>query len=276
MYVFFLFIFEREREKEREREQGRGRERGTENLKQAVRCQCRADMGLGIMNLSWNQESDAYLSEPPRGPYFQIVKHLVLRLILQRKLRHGVASSQWVTLVVDCSLMLSVCCATPSGPRPGDHGGLWESRNRTLSACRVALLHFCILLSPHFQEALQRGAGSSRRAGCLSLGTRVPVHSLGQVSEGCHRLLGRESLRPWPCSLISPWWKWCASLSHPSVTLTGTWAPEMLCVHLFIAQNIKNWQSQFSKLLEWVVDRTDPVPIYSELIFQWRRQIANK
>ena len=70
---------EREREKERERKRGSasdsmswGRGRGRENLKQTP-CRGRAwQWGLIPQcwdhELSWNQESDAYLCEPPRSP----------------------------------------------------------------------------------------------------------------------------------------------------------------------------------------------------------------
>ena len=93
MFILFIY-FERERETDRERvcvcvcvcvcvragEEQRERER--ENPKQAQLCQRRARHGarshkLWDHDLSWNQESDPQLTEPPRCPLPPSLKSLL-------------------------------------------------------------------------------------------------------------------------------------------------------------------------------------------------------
>ena len=84
-FLFFKFVYlfvliagavEGQRERERERERQTDGER--EDPKQALCCQFGAWCGdrshkLWDHNLSWNQESDIQLVEPPRHPYFSFI-----------------------------------------------------------------------------------------------------------------------------------------------------------------------------------------------------------
>ena len=72
---FLIYLFLRETETARVGEGQRERERERENPKQAPICQHRARGGARTHepwdhDLSWNQESDAQPTEPPRRPFF--------------------------------------------------------------------------------------------------------------------------------------------------------------------------------------------------------------
>ena len=72
LFLLKIYLFERERERENAH-MHEGGERGRERETQTVCAKCGADIGLDFMtqdpDLSWNQESDIKLSEPPRHPY---------------------------------------------------------------------------------------------------------------------------------------------------------------------------------------------------------------
>ena len=72
----FIYLFW-ERQRQHKRGRGKGRERGREKPKQAPCCQLRAWCGarthkMWDHDLSWNRESDAQPTEPPRCPNFDL------------------------------------------------------------------------------------------------------------------------------------------------------------------------------------------------------------